>query len=155
MGCDIHFRVERRDKSGRWETVQPGLYPHPWREGEKVQDWPTPRQYLFFARLADVRNYDESDYVEPVAPRRGLPEDMASKPFADEEFGDRYEDADAVGLSWLGDHSFSWATLRELQEGFAGEWRERICEEYVRLIFEDWPKLGDPDNVRVIFGFDS
>lgn len=64
---------------------------------------------------------------------------------------------------WLGDHSFGIVTLKQLIAAEAllrakPGWTEREralrpsqCEEDVELM----KKLGKPDEVRVVFGFDS
>ncbi len=165
MGCDIHLRVERRTKDGSWEVVRPGLHPNWFDEGDAapIEEWPTPRNYYFFALCAGVRNYYQPR-VEPIADPRGLPADMASRVDAAEQFG-CFEEADAAGISDLGDHSFTWLLLSELQAGLdrlltTGNehpvfGRHLIASEYIQLIREEWPKLGDPDNVRIIMGFDS
>lgn len=242
MGTDIHFRVEsREDANSPWRVVKPGHQPNPFDyEGADptIEDWPTPRNYAFFACVAGVRNGTgfagvyTHEPITPLSEPRGLPADMASTQDADEALsgqdGDDYERADREGLAWLGDHSFTWATLAELQSyfrqpqvlvrggvvelpilaemneiteqpkewsgGISGHrvvhlpldlawamsrhqdvveaanssgvlicansrWRASLLESidpaYMRLIFEEWPRLGEPDNVRVIMGFDS
>lgn len=236
MGTDIHIRVERKNDSGKWEVVKPGPQPYTYgRDGETREDWPTPRNYFFFALVAGVRNgtgfagVKTHEPIVPLSEPRGLPDDMASAVDADEGY-EGYEDADAAGVANLGDHSFTWALLSELQEkltdaegqlvrrtgvvdlfelaamptptdqpkswagGVSGsrvieipfelawemsrvpsvveeaansgllfvaryEWRTPmpgcVDEAYRRLIFEEWPKFGSPENVRVIMGFDS
>lgn len=119
MGTDIHLRVEKKDENGVWQYVKP---PRTWSIGD--MDYPTPtwdddytnwsdpdvlnpegRHYNLFAFLADVRNgvgfagVYTGDRVEPQFPFRGVPDDAACV----------HEDD-----HWLGDHSFTWATLTEL-----------------------------------------
>lgn len=57
-------------------------------------DW---RSYGMFAFLAGVRNYSD---IRPISMPRGLPEDF-----------DNGEDGEG---EYVGDHSFSWLTLKEL-----------------------------------------
>jgi len=74
------------------------------------------RNYDLFAILAGVRNgagfasCDTGDAVEPIAENRGLPEDMSEALYA----LIHSEEEDAEG--WIGNHSFSHITLRELLE---------------------------------------
>lgn len=59
MGCDIHLSVETKDRYNAFSTL--------------IRDFDLDRNYAMFAAMANVRNYDSSDFVsEP----RGLPEDM-------------------------------------------------------------------------------
>jgi len=113
MGCDIHIQIERR-VSGVWQRVD-------WRDTWR---WATDgywdpsagvllmpedfdsRNYNLFGVLADVRNGTWGDEVTPIVAPRGLPSDMAAlapSKYADEE-------------PWLGDHSMSWVSLKELQD---------------------------------------
>lgn len=98
MGCDIHLRVERRLPDGTWERVE-GAIPQ-WTKDENGNPvWPNPdpcsRNYLLFGFLADVRHRSG---VEPQFAGRGIPPDTT------------YDRS-----SWeLGDHSFTYATLKEL-----------------------------------------
>lgn len=64
---------------------------------EQVSIVPHSRNYTLFAALAGVRNYDE---ITPLCEPRGLPAD-----FVYDE--DKYD---------LGDHSFTWLTLKEILE---------------------------------------
>jgi hypothetical protein len=57
MGCDIHFYIEVKTKNG-WE-----LYSHP-----NIK-----RKYILFAKLSNVRNYDNIDHFEI----KGLPKDIS------------------------------------------------------------------------------
>jgi len=75
---------------------------------------PDDRNYVSFAILADVRNgygfggFDSGDRVKPISEPRGLPEDLSA------ELRARLE-GDSPYSIWLGEHSFSWLTLAELQ----------------------------------------
>lgn len=117
MGTDIHMVVQVRD--GKTWKRSTATMPCTWCEGtgksrrtheecyfcngKKARPLTfDDRSYYTFAILADVRNghgfagVDTGDGFIPIAEQRGVPEDF--------EVID-YE---------LGDHSFSWLTLREL-----------------------------------------
>lgn len=170
MGCDIHPYAEVR-RNGRWE---------------RATELPRDRDYKTFALLADVRNYSTDPPIKPISPPRGLPIDVA---WSDEA------ESDGTG-TWLGDHSFSWLTLAELEkvdawatitlQGFVSkeaarnyqlygwtpqEWCQgtndpemvplkweqplsRCCYLLPRLIAA-LRKLGAPEDVRMVFGFDN
>ena len=117
MGTDIHLEVERKTEDG-WEVVDPTQHGYPERETDWRSRWwhygddkprPCERNYTVFGFLADVRNghgfagCDTGDPVRPLAPDRGWPEDTTI-PIDD------FDNFDT------GDHSHTWATLRELVE---------------------------------------
>lgn len=72
MGCDIHFKLERRlknttenPKENKWYTTD---YSIDAEYGE--------RNYWMFAHMANVRNYwDNENHLEP----KGLPEDISDR----------------------------------------------------------------------------
>jgi hypothetical protein len=151
MGCDIHTFVEVRTPEG-W--VQGAGLEYPILDG---------RNYGIFGFLADVRNYSHSPVIsEP----RGLPEDVS----------DAVRDAD----DWSDHHSHSWLTLAELlaydyEQVF---WDRRITRDgngaalagegegehlTLRAFLGEWffkeldrlRTFGDPEDVRLVFWFDS
>lgn len=190
MGCDIHIQIEKR-VNGKWERV-PWVdefkrnYPETYGHLDGALDMPAlfdNRNYDLFGVLADVRNGTWGEEHPPIASPRGWPDDMAAPQICDGE------------PEWLGDHSFSWVTLRELQEY---PWDEPVKKrgwvsheeaakfrsdgvppvsysaggshgEYIdwtesrRVDVRNWPDailpilatLGSPDDVRLVFGFDS
>jgi len=122
MGCDIHLHVEKFENGG-WVYIEP-LHTSRW--GDKTwapqvdghRDWdsdPRNRNYQLFAFLANVRNgkgfagVDTGDAVKPQVAGRGIPSDTCHiDPLYDEE-------GEIVGgHDWLGEHSFTYATLHEL-----------------------------------------
>ena len=190
MGCDIHIQIERR-VNGEWQTVE---WVDPFKReyyADKIKggelDMPEDfdnRNYDLFGVLADVRNGTWGAPNQPIAQPRGLPDDMVNRAKHDAEDG-----------YWLGDHSFSWLTLSELQAypwdapnhkrgwvshdeakkfradgipptsysaaGSHGEYIE--WTETIRKAVGEWPDrilpilamLGEPDDVRLVFGFDN
>lgn len=115
MGTDIHMVVEVRDGDG-------------WRLATK-DGW-NDRNYDVFAMLADVRNgYGFAGCVtgsgfEIIHAQRGIPADLSRDVKAanteDAEDGDSdQEDSEDRYSMWLGDHSFTWATAREVRDFFA------------------------------------
>jgi hypothetical protein len=158
MGCDIHLFVEVRDKPGEPWRLQPvhWSYEHDGKKIEQVGfDW---RSYDIFAMLAGVRNgsgfagSDTGDGFVPIAEPRGLPDDISrelSSIYHDEPFGDddtRWQTLrDTHGSSWLGDHSHSYVTLREL---LSYSWNKRTNKRGVvdpgnYQVFLD---KGEPDS---------
>src|ERR1700684_1139747 len=95
MGCDIHGVIERRTAYG-WKRLE-GAY------------FPNNRNYDVFAILADVRNgrgfagVKIGEGFDPIAESRGLPDGYTPDKYSSDDF-------------WLGDHSYSWLTLREVFE---------------------------------------
>lgn len=183
MGCDIHVVAEVR-KNGVWELSPVKI--------------PDGRNYCTFGILANVRNghgfagFDTGDALPYISLPRGLPEDMSRE--LSEKLAHAYDNED--DFFWLGDHSFSWVTLREMleypydgnmatrgmvpaevaakfretgeapqewcawtnQEGYESlEW-QRALKDAAWLfgeLLEVLSKLGEPDDVRIVFGFDS
>lgn len=117
MGCDIHLFVEKRTKRG-WQNRQ-GCRWHETpehherlvevfqKQGRDIATLAPPstkpcfdpgRNYLLFSILAGVRG----DGI-PIAPPRGLPNDVSARVF---------REAERYGPDG---HSHSWLTLAELQ----------------------------------------
>jgi hypothetical protein len=122
MGTDIHLYVEKQRKDGTWVRAKLSEWECPWCKGAghyenrpndkcywcegvgKTAKEYHQRNYDVFAMLADVRN----DGFVPLAEPRGLPDDL-SLTLRTENY-----DPDDKDAPWLGDHSFSHATLAEL-----------------------------------------
>ena len=153
MGCDIHSFSERKAQNGAWESL--GFAPFEWRS------------YGVFAFLAGVRNYSA---VTPIAEKRGLPSDISSHVFEENE-------------TWDGDgHSHSWLSVAELS-GFdyeaitedrrhtvqtgpnswngaataaAGQGEKMTYREFLgEGFFADLAKLLDIGAERIVFWFDN
>lgn len=167
MGTDIHPMVQVKEGDA-WNIVQMPL---------PVYDAVEKRNYALFPILAGVRNWDES--VTPIAMPRGLPAGVGRWPedanvwmleSVVHELG-RYDKPEDE--TYLGEHSFSWLTLGEL-EGFP--WNERLpkdwrdapssketfaqrCSEFYG-VFLPWLRTlatdgRTSDDVRFVFGFDN
>lgn len=140
MGCDIHLYIERK-VNGVWEPV-------------RIDDrlLPDDRNYRLFGFLANVRG--TGGHFEG----RGFPDDTSWKDLPD----------GVENRNWLGDHSFTYATLYELQNA---PWEEDEQEEdgflncyFCSFIFQVLPRLvcncgfcddEEQKNIRILMGFDS
>lgn len=142
MGCDIHLLIQVR-RDGAWEDYDTGLDEHLY-----WQLW-EPRSYDTFALLADVRN-DGS--VTPISRPRGIPDDFECEDYRTSIHSrlGLVGDVERNGKD-LGDHSHSWVTLAELcavpeadrTRWVPGYWLAELCS------------IGAPEDVRLVFGFDS
>lgn len=136
MGTDIHLQVEVFE-NGAWKICPRKPFPRYNEAGFTWKDDPTSRNYDLFAFLADVRNgigfagIVTGERIEPQFPGRGFPKDYQDPRMW---FEDHPEDVDeeALVLStatpkrpygeysggdfWMGDHSITHATLKELQD---------------------------------------
>lgn len=180
MGTDIHI-VAEYFKDNRWHLADILL--------------PEDRNYCAFAVLADVRNgygfagFDSGDPVIPISEPRGLPNDISQELRANLD-GEKDE------WLYLGNHSFSWVTLKELLDydldapatvrGMVPseaakrfkefgeiptswsnwtskpnferiEWQEPIRQRawLIPMLIDEIKVLGEPDKVRLVFGFDD
>ncbi len=175
MGADIHLLVEKLNGE-KWEEVEP-----PYSASYGIKSWspyyenrnfdhgkpdPLTRDYNLFAFLADVRNgrgfagVFTHERITPCFSGRGIPDDCSYvEPINDED-----ENRIGGSYSWLGEHSFTWATLTELLNAPWGvrfntgydTWTIENCE-FRRWCDEVLVPLsdGDTDNIRVVMGFDS
>lgn len=155
MGCDIHTFVEVQ-KNGKWEAVPNPAGCKPCWMGEDgwelyglYSGWVyEDRNYTLFSALAGVRNRYG---VTPFGYPRGIPDDAS--PQVREYF---IEDEEACDL-----HSCSYYYLWEL---YSFDWSvrlpdgERLCDCCGYFLDESIPtmgRLGESDNVRLVFGFDN
>lgn len=150
MGCDIHVQIEVQQPDGHWvnypyteeayhydlDAGNPNVYLEQQRA--VVEDFRatggvvfpqqfTGRNYDLFGILANVRNgsgfagCDTGDAWPSIAPDRGLPEGMG-RPSGDV----RYPGEDGEDEPYLGDHSFTWVTLDELE---AFDWEGTVVNQ--------------------------
>ncbi len=142
MGCDIHLIVEHRNGNGEWHRVPhydrpcdscdgTGKY-EDGREcyscagaGHLVDKHYDDRDYDVFAILADVRNgygfagIDTGDGFLPLAPGRGIPDDLSAEqkatiaaPYDDSDYD--YRNKSGEWAYDLGEHSETWILWSEL-----------------------------------------
>lgn len=139
MGCDIHLHTEVK-LNGCWEHYGcPDI----------------PRTYGLFAKMAGVRNHNETI---PIAPLRGLPADATAVTRFDAE---KWVDAA---------HSTSWLNAVEICE--LNVWlEEKLGDESWRLELDFWGYLfgngwhdfrrfpddrpAGLDDIRFVFWFDN
>ena len=145
MGCDIHLYVEKI-VNGEWVTADKWTE-NKWYEEEKKYgatkmtiDWEdqlyTGRNYQLFSFLADVRNgtgfagVDTGNHITPIAPPRGLPEDVSPELWAL-----------STSPDW---HSHSWFTVKKLNEA---NWLQIITLRGVvgPENFRRWDYFGKPE----------
>lgn len=107
MGTDIHGRLQYR-----YDHMKEGV----WYDGGLIENG---RNYRVFAMLAGVRNGTGFAGVKthkpilPIAEPRGIPAGVE----VDEDaivVRDEWRDNKEIDRTWLGDHSHSWVTLKEL-----------------------------------------
>lgn len=135
MGCDIHIYCEKKVK-GKWERY----------EHDSHID-PTERNYDVFGFLCGVRCLIPKKGYNHIGDR-GIPEDTSYKE-------NRCLDGSEGEYTYLGEHSFTWATVKELKKL---PWSKQ--EDYVRRsAFCRWLADAFPDmrndGVRILIGFDS
>jgi hypothetical protein len=172
MGCDIHLYAEVR-RDGKWHRVFPPPEARdPWyiEQAANVNGgtyyavralctWYHDRNYNVFGMLAGVRARE----FRPIAEPRGWPDDLSDEVRAILHAAETAETEDALpeGEIWPGDHSFSWLTLRELLEydwQCRTSWEDTYAEcagQFYTKVIPALQTLGDPDDVRIVFGFDS
>ena len=154
MGCDITIVIECR-KNGQWEVVP--WYCSTWPKKPKdvagAIDMPEcfeGRNYTIFGILAGVRDWT----VTPIAEPRGFPSDLSFPVNSRGTYHDRAGDE-----QWFGEHSFSWVSLRELEDYYTKDLKDLLYREGEDNWFEEvlpvLRTLGGSDNVRIVFGFDS
>lgn len=152
MGCDIHIQIEAYGEHG-WEIV-------PWvtepEDSDEWVDWDRyhatalklppsfeHRNYDRFALLDDIRNGSSGHLWPSLAPHRGIPDDSVTH--------DRY----------LGEHSFTWVTLDEVERHPWGDivgLLESASDVMRPWLEECLPKIRavtGTRKVRLILGFDS
>jgi hypothetical protein len=127
MGCDIHIIVEKFNKEKNiWESLKD-------KEDTDLVANLDSRNYILFAKLAGVRNYN--DYI-PLSEPRGVPKD------ASKEWKKLLKD-------WGQDiHSESYYLFSELvyAKGYSKHW-----DKGLDALQEKYPT----DTLRLMFGFDN
>lgn len=161
MGCDIHIYLEK-NVEGNWHCID-YFKLSPYTNEYRVVPVVYERDYQLFALLAGVENRYE---VEPIAPPKGLPENISS--VVEHEF-----------QIWKGDaHDCSWLSVKELFtykdnvknasldcscasfDKMISNIKERMCKE-----LWIWDFIGDHErenrlrhdakNFRIVFWFDG
>jgi len=131
MGCDIHLYLEKQVK-GKWERY----------EHDSEID-PTERNYRVFGFLAGVRELIPNDKTNKIGDR-GIPPDTSYK----ENRGDE-------GYAYIGEHSFTHATVKELKRLPWSKQDDVIRRSaFCRWLYDAFPDTKN-DSVRLLIGFDS
>ncbi len=146
MGTDIHGVFQRRTSDG-WEDV--------------ATEYQEERHYYLFSVLADVRNgfgfagVKTYDPVEPIAERRGLPEDFAmdgeDHPVRALELMGRssewHRDGEPLAV-WMGDHSHSWLTADEILTYAAKHADSTARHDGILSVeqYSEWDKHSTPES---------
>lgn len=164
MGADIHIEVFVQFDYGN-NPVQRVSPPPPWywERGEVrftsqlAPRWPDDRDYYVFNALAGVRG------CEPVVAPRGLPAFLRYDDDANRVIW-KYENIDSLmdeelGF-YLGEHSFTWFTLAELQNFRWPEepnvrWTHQFREVFIPMLEVLASRGVPPGNIIVVMGFDS
>lgn len=135
MGCDIHLYFEKKVR-GKWV---------PFTDIPK-SEYPDERDYNVFGLLAGVRHSYKKDYFGG----RGIPQDTSYVEPTDDE-----DDDDLPSKPWIGDHSFTYATIHELKKVDWGKYLD--YEPYFSHFLKKLFPLATPmdKKIRVLMGFDS
>jgi hypothetical protein len=119
MGTDIHGKFQKLQGDGAWADVD--------------TEFTFDRCYQLFAALAGVRNgcgfagIATGDVIEPIAPPRGIPEDLAQ------------------GNEYLGDHSFSWLSGAEMLAWYAHAPEVSKLGCISRAEYDAWDGVNPPE----------
>lgn len=146
MGTDIHAYVEIQQPDGTWKYLDEAVFPNPYYRPDETNDpfgWNTEktnqpfrsRNYDLFGVLAGVRT-EHPQIVE----ERGLPDDMSPglAPLRVDMGSLNEEDQErASQWPWLGDHTYTWLTVRELLEF---DW-DSNAQHAGYLTFPAWKKF--------------
>lgn len=135
MGCDIHYFVEKKT-DGKWKVVE-----------DAVEIY---RYYDFFALLAGVRN---KIGIEPICNNIhvrsiSFPEDLDE---LTKKYFEYYDDDDTYFL-----HTLGCLTLKEIKKYKVNSKMDDDLKDYFQEFKNKLSALDDnPENVRIIFGFDN
>jgi hypothetical protein len=145
MGCDIHVVIEVRE-SGRWSEISYGtVYAFKREEepglGEGLLVCPEPfhsRNYDLFGIIANVRN---GSGFAGIVTGNGWPSIAADRGFPP-GFNPEAVAPDLIyqgdGPRWLGDHSFTWVELSELE---AFDWDGVKTTQYGVVSADEYERL--------------
>lgn len=169
MGTDIHLQVERQNDNGVWERVLPPRCMDAWHREHLIENpndawtiraakynWYNDRNYSLFGMLADVRNGRGfagallGDGFIPISEPRGLPDDLSA------ELDQKNFDHDDECAFWLGDHSWSWLTVKELLDYNWNQTTKECClvpYSYFLKWRKSAPAEPDPKECDEPFGF--
>lgn len=151
MGTDIHLQVQGKRADGVWEYVKIKPFFRYDDPGFSWDDDPSGRNYNLFALLADVRNghgFAGSYRHEPVRHHFGgcgLPDGLTPDDcYQHDEDGDDLPDF-VAGDAYIGDHSFTHATLAELR---AVTWDQEFESGGIvdEKNFRIWQERGVPES---------
>lgn len=143
MGTDIHSMFQKRTENG-WQDIKSGY----------AED----RDYQLFAVLAGVRNGHgfagvvTGEPVQPISEPRGLPEDFEmiknDHPVSSTDLLPRWDDSWAedgeAPHQWMGEHSYSWLTGKEMLDWYAGASEVVRTGIVDRPVYEAWDGVGPP-----------
>lgn len=173
MGCDIHSFAEKKI-NGKWVAITTPTFDNKTTiEPFKL------RSYGIFGFLADVRNYS---VIPPICELKGLPQDSewlnGPGRYSDEEtrrqelLADQYYSYGHLYLSDLlnfnydstfedrrhmvrtGENSWDCGATAESGSGIMTTYRDFLGQFFFSEL-EVLKSLGDPDDVRIVFWFDS
>lgn len=143
MGTDIHMILQSRKK---------GI----WRHKAAID---LDRNYDLFAVLAGVRANIPSNEDIVISPARGLPKDIGGE-IDIKESGSIYieigNESSIPYLFFLGQHNFSWLTLREVLKHYIKHWKSQEVKEPLDYMLNKIKRYVKPKGMyRIVFGFDS
>jgi hypothetical protein len=148
-------RNQQLDDNWHPEHVQPHTgFCWSWNAPITNEPWHE-RHYPLFALLSDTRNHDAwgivplqtwDDDREGIEALRGIP-----------------DDASAFTRTWIednADHSITWLSLAELERRNQEPIPNPVCPplglpEAWNVLLDRLRPLGAPDDVRIVFGYDS
>lgn len=165
MGCDIHTRVEYLDRNGKWLSgdlfrINPDYDPkEPWYDDPyEVIEVCWQRNYILFATLANVRNYDEIPYIDEP---RGIPDDACRRTRnAIREWGNDAHSPSYFTLKELMDYNKKAAPVKDYN---GNDYRplDHLIDELKRrgkdlmLWYDDKTAEERADKLRFVFWFDN
>jgi hypothetical protein len=148
MGTDIHGVFQRHNPATNvWEDVE-----SKYEQG---------RHYQLFAVLADVRNgtgfagVRTGEPVNPISNPRGYPADFTlvdndDHPIVTLNHMDprrrKYHEADEPMTIWMGDHSHSWLSGKEMLAWFKDAPKVIKTGLLERPVYEKWDKVSEPES---------